>query len=157
MAVNINSIPVLIDSMATQFNNTKTYNEFDIVWYNGDLYQCKVDNVIGSFDLTKWNRICLADALKNDRYLIAAPIYDEAETYHLDDIVQKNHNLYVCVSEDGATFEENFKVYYIENAEVDDFHPEAIRILDALCANLGLTYTCTLDTDEKYQYTFKLN
>lgn len=165
MAENINMIPSLQANTATVYDPATVYDKYAVVWYDGDLYQSN-DEATGDFDLTKWDRISIADARKNDRYLKAAVKYNDLITYKKGDIVQKRNSdtgvdeFYICLADDtkGNFITEGegktFNRYYIVKPSAGGFHAEAIRILDAFTKALGLSYKCTKDSDDKFQYEF---
>ena len=44
------------DLIASEYDSTQTYNTGDVVTYNGKLYQCKNDNVTGTWNSSKWTQ-----------------------------------------------------------------------------------------------------
>jgi len=53
------------ENIAENYDSTNTYNADDLVFYDGDLYQCKYDNVTGTWDDNKWTAIILSQYLEN--------------------------------------------------------------------------------------------
>lgn len=53
----------LLDLTFDEYDSSETYNTGDFVVYNDVLYQCKEDNVTGTWDSSKWEQATLQDLL----------------------------------------------------------------------------------------------
>lgn len=65
-----NTIPGVVDSTASRFNETSTYKKSDYVWYvaagsSPKLYKAKEDINAGAFDASKWEEIVVTNEFVN--------------------------------------------------------------------------------------------
>lgn len=120
-----NTIPGVVDSMASRFNETSTYKKSDYVWYvaagsSPKLYKAKEDISAGAWDASKWEEIVETKEFVNKGNLLAAKkdihtdvegnlIYEKSYGEYLEKVVQP----YADVEDYDTTYNEG-NVLWIE-------------------------------------------
>ena len=87
------------------FSETKTYAMDDYIVYDNKLYQAIAES-IGTWENTKDNFKLIIGSIE-DIFIKIKEVYDEANTYSIDDIVIYNGLVYKAIAETTGVFDRN--------------------------------------------------
>lgn len=100
------SYTTLLNAVAGDYSDTKTYAVKDFVWYNGHLYRCTTAiTTAETWTAAHWNQVVLSDALNQDITDLKSAITED--TYNLYQFLIENRS----VTADGK-FDTDSKGYY---------------------------------------------
>lgn len=88
--------------VAGEYNTGTTYKEGDLVFYNKELYYCKMDGTTGAWNAAKWTAVTLDDVFEGLRTSgINAPYYSE-QAFVAGDLCTHGNKMYLCISSVSA-------------------------------------------------------
>ena len=141
-----------------EFDKTKTYTIGDYVIYNRRLYECIVTTTADTdFVESEWK---LLIGSIEDTFIKIKEVYDEANTYSIDDIVIYNGLVYKAIAETTGVFdrdswelligiEEDKEVIKIKEWKIDtEYLEEAFVIYDNNLYKCNTAHTSTDTFDE---------
>lgn len=119
-----------LDSIAEEYDPSKTYNTRALVWHNGDLYVCVIDGATGSWDSMYWYQATVSGGLTglqselvgrfnamqstiNSMWpliyktpTMIAEGYSTAKSYVVGDYVSNGFCLYKCIADTTGSWDD---------------------------------------------------
>ena len=140
------------------YDSTQTYNENDVVIYDGILYQCQEDNVTGTWDSTKWTSVSLLELYYNFTQSINYDLRKLPQYVDINIVVSDWDN-YECEKSSGVTDLTNDDIVLcLPNGYMNDAYIRAYDIkLVAFDNTTGVaTFECTTTPSETINLTLQI-